>query len=523
MTTSSIQRHDLPASAPDDRAEPPASPIDDVEVIIVGAGFSGLGVAARLERAGIRSYRILEAADDLGGAWRDNTYPGCACDIPSPLYSYSFDQKPDWSSLFAPQPEILGYLHDVARKRGLYEHIRLGTRVQSATWDARWSRWTVRVTSGARYRARFLVLAVGPLHHPVIPELRGIETFRGPTFHSAAWRHDVDLAGRKVAVIGTGASAIQFVPAIADRVAELNVFQRTPPWILPKADRPFDARHRRLARSFPPYRWKVRQQLFWIHEKRATGFVADPAAMAGTAELARSYLERQVADPQLRARLTPDYAIGCKRLLISSDWYRTLVRPHVQVYDGGVREVLPDAVVTDDGTVVPADVLVYGTGFDAQDSVRLEVVGRGGRTLAEAWSAGKEAYLGTTVAGFPNMFLMVGPNSGLGHNSQVFMIEAQARYVLDLVRRVRRHGAAVEVRDEVQHAFNDWLNDKLTQTVWETGGCRSWYRDPRSGRNTVLWPDTTIAFWRRTRRARREDYTFTTDPTPDTQPKGSPS
>ena len=479
----------------------------DVDVVIVGAGFSGLGVAALLDRAGVRSFRILETADDLGGTWRDNTYPGCGCDIPSPLYSYSFDQKADWSRLFASQPEILDYLRQVARRRGLIDHIRFGQRVQRARWIEADARWEILTSAGDSYRAQFLICAVGPLHHPASPELPGAETFAGPAFHSANWRHDVDLTGKRVAVIGTGASAIQFVPAIVGQVASLTVFQRTPPWIVPKTDRPFDERHRRLARWLPPYRWWVRERLFWIHEKRAAGFVADPAAMAKTAALARRLIRRQVRDAELRAIVTPDYAIGCKRLLISSDWYPALSQPHVTMRQGGVTEIRPRAVVGEDGTEAPADVLIYGTGFDAQNTVRIDICGRDGLTLAEAWSKGNRAYLGTVVAGFPNMFLMVGPNTGLGHNSQVLMIESQARYIVDSLRRLRRRGAeCMVVRPEVQDSFNDWLDSRMAGTVWQTGGCHSWYQDPRSGRNTVLWPDTTIAFWRRTRRARMSDY-----------------
>jgi cation diffusion facilitator CzcD-associated flavoprotein CzcO len=489
------------------RTEADVPAVNDVDVVIVGAGFSGLGVAALLDKAGFRSFRILEAADDLGGTWRDNTYPGCGCDIPSPLYSYSFDQKPDWSRLFAGQPEILDYLRDVARRRGLIDHTRFGQRVEKARWNSDDARWEIGTATGERYRARFLISAVGPLHHPAYPDLPGIETFEGPAFHSATWRHDVDLTGKRVAVIGTGASAIQFVPAIVDEVAELTVFQRTPPWIVPKSDRPFDERHRRLARWFPPYRSYVRNRLFWIHEQRAAGFVSDPAKMAKTAELALRLLKKQVPDPELRATLTPDYTIGCKRLLISSDWYPALSNPHVDVRRGGVKEVRPGGVVGEDGVEVPADVLIYGTGFDAHNTIRIDITGRGGRTLSEAWNRGNQAYLGTAVAGFPNLFLMVGPNTGLGHNSQVFMIEAQARYIVDTVRRLRRRGAdSVEVRAEVQDRFNEWLDGRMVDTVWHTGGCRSWYQDPRSGRNTVLWPDTTVAFWRRTRRARMSDY-----------------
>ncbi|RYF55737.1 MAG: NAD(P)/FAD-dependent oxidoreductase [Comamonadaceae bacterium] len=480
---------------------------EELDVVVVGSGFSGLGVAAQLDRAGFRSFRILESHDDVGGAWRDNTYPGCGCDIPSPLYSYSFDQKPDWSRLFASQPEILGYLKDFAHRRKLTDRIRFNERVDSAVWNADQQRWVTTTSAGTTYRSQFLIVAVGPLHHPIIPRLDGIEDFQGEVFHSAQWRHDVDLTGKRVAVVGTGASAIQFVPAIADEVAEMTVFQRTAPWILPKSDRELDSRYKFLSRWFPPYRWYQRARLFWIHEQRASGFVEDPAAMEKTARLAEAYLTRQVPDPELRAKLTPDYDIGCKRVLISSNWYRTLQRPNVDVVRGTVQRVNASTVVGDDGQERPADVIIYGTGFDTQNSVRIDIVGRNGVHLRDAWRDANESYLGTTVAGFPNMLTMVGPNSALGHNSQVFMIEAQTHYIIDLLKKMRRRNlAAVDVLTEVQQRFNAWLDGRMARTVWQRGGCRSYYQNSKTGRNTVLWPDTSVAFWKRTRVARLDDY-----------------
>ena len=493
------------------RAAGETASTDEVDVLVIGAGVSGLAVAALVDRAGIGSLLILESGADVGGTWRDNTYPGCACDIPSPLYSFSFAQKPDWTRLFAPQPEILDYLRDFASRRRLVERTRFGVTVDQARWLPEVTRWEVSTAGGQQLRARFVISAVGALHHPAIPRLPGIETFLGAAFHSAAWDHELDFAGKRVAVIGTGASAIQFVPEIADQVAALTVFQRTAPWIVPKADREFDARHRRLARFFPPYQAWVRNRLYWIHEKRAAGFLGDPSAMSSTATLARKLLARQVPDELLRARLTPDYEIGCKRLLISSTWYPTLSRSHVEVRPGPVREVTPDAVIGADGVPVPADVLIYGTGFDAQDTVtRMRIIGREGIDLACAWQDGNEAYLGTTVTGFPNFFIVAGPNTGLGHNSQIFMIEAQSRYIVDCLRRLHRTGAAaLEVRAQVQQEFVGWLQGRLAATVWQSGGCHSWYQHARTGRNTILWPDTTIAFWRRTRRVRMGDYHVT--------------
>ncbi|HET6502992.1 MAG TPA: NAD(P)/FAD-dependent oxidoreductase [Amycolatopsis sp.] len=481
-----------------------------VEVLIVGAGFSGLGLAALLDRAGIRSFRILEAADDVGGTWRENTYPGCACDIPAPLYSFSFAQKADWTRLFARQGEILAYLRGFARDRGLTGRIDFGAKVANARWRDGERDWELTTAGGRRFLARFLVTAVGPLHHPVRPALPGVAGFRGPVFHSAEWAHDVDLTGRRVVVIGTGASAVQFVPAIVDRVAELTVFQRTPPWILPKADRAFDARERRLLRWLPGYRQRLRRHLFQVHEHRAPGFVDGAAGMAATAEYARRLLEKQVEDPELRARLTPDYAIGCKRLLISSDWYPALTRPHVRVRTGEIARVRPDGVVGADGVVSPAEVIIYGTGFDAHDNLtRLPVHGRDGLALTEVWRDGAQAYLGTTVSGFPNLFVLGGPNTGLGHNSQIFMIEAQARYVVACLRRMRRRGlTSIEVRPEAQRRFVAWVHARMAATVWQSGGCRSWYQRPRSALNTVLWPDTAVAFAERTRRVRFTDYRF---------------
>ncbi|MFG1782478.1 flavin-containing monooxygenase [Rhodococcus oryzae] len=476
------------------------------DVLILGAGFSGLAAAATISRAGGLDYVLLEQGDDVGGAWRENTYPGCACDIPSPLYSFSFRQNPGWRHLFAPQQEILEYLRDTSAELRITERIRFGTKVTGADWDEQDGSWRVDTEDGRVFRARFLVSAMGVLHHASYPKLPGIENFQGPVFHSAHWDHSCDLDGKRVAVVGTGASAIQFVPAIVDQIATLALFQRTAPWIVPKVNRSFSEDEREEMRRNPIKRWKRRARLFWIHEKRAKGFVSDTSKMGPTKALASGHLKRQIRDPELRAKLTPDYEIGCKRLLISSEYYPALAKPHVDLVTVGVEEVRAQSVVATDGTEYDADVLIFGTGFDAQNSLsRVPIRGRDGVALGSQWESGPEAYLGTTVAGFPNLFLLCGPNTGLGHNSQVFMIEAQARYMAKCLRYAGR-GGVIEVRRDAQDRFNEFLQGRLSSTVWQAGGCKSWYQDPVTGRNTLLWPKSTLSYWVRTRFLRRADY-----------------
>ena len=488
--------------APDARRDETAL----LDTVVVGAGISGLCVARGLGRAGL-SYRVLEQAADVGGTWRDNTYPGCGCDIPAPLYSFSFAQRAGWSQLFAGQPEIQAYLRSVAARFGIDRHTDFGTRVVSARWQERRQTWLVTTSSGILLECRYLVSAIGALQVPRYPDIPGREIFAGDAFHSAIWDHGVDLAGKRIAVIGTGASAIQFVPRIAPLARHLSVFQRSPGWIVPKADRKFSPGQRRL-RRFPPYRWYQRARLFWIHESRVQGFTEADVGMADTERLARSHLDRWVPDPDLRAKLTPDYAIGCKRLLISNDYYPTFSRDNVSLVTSPIAELTADRVVTGDGQSHPADVVIYGTGFDAHFGFAgVDIVGRNNQRLSERWQPAREAYLGTTVSGFPNYFVMLGPNSGLGHNSQIFMIEAQTRYVLSCRRAARRRRIGVlDVRPWIEKEFNDWLQGRLAHSVWQAGGCSSWYQHPTNGTNTVLWPRSAVAFWRRTHRVRLADY-----------------
>jgi cation diffusion facilitator CzcD-associated flavoprotein CzcO len=477
-----------------------------LDVVVIGAGISGLCVAHQLQRAGF-SYRVLEQASDLGGTWRDNIYPGCGCDIPAPLYSFSFAQRANWSRLFASQPEILEYLHEVAARRGVVQHIDFDTRVVSARWQESRQCWTVETSSGTVLESRYLVSATGLLHRPRYPDVAGRTTFAGNAFHSARWDDSVVLRGKRVAVIGSGASAIQFVPHIAPEVGQLTLFQRSPGWIVPKADRTFSRRQQQL-RRFAPYRWYTRARLFWIHERRVDGFVDTAAGMAVAEHLARTMLQRKVSNPQLREALTPDYAIGCKRLLISNDFYPALTRDNVAVVTSPIAEMTAEQVLTADGQSHDADVVIYATGFDTQFAFSdIEIVGRDGERLSDRWQHGSSAYLGTTVSGFPNYFVMLGPNSGLGHNSQIFMIEAQARYLLSCLKTARRRKLGVlTVRPSVERAFNDWLQGRLAHSVWQAGGCSSWYQHPATGKNTALWPSSSIAFWRKTHRVRLADY-----------------
>ncbi len=468
------------------------------DVLILGAGFSGLSMARALEGSGLGlRYQILEKATDLGGTWFENRYPGCACDVHSHLYSFAGYDNPDWSRLFARQPEIWRYMKKAAVDFGIAPHIRFGCRAVAARWEDGTRLWHTRLASGEEITSRFLVSGVGALHVPRLPDLEGIGTFTGPAFHSAQWRDDVPLEGRTVAVIGTGASAAQFIPEIAPRVARLTVYQRTAAWVLPRLDREISAAWRDRFRRHPWLMHALRGALFRIYDARHRAFAADGWLRRFVERQALAHLRRQVADPELRAVLTPDYRIGCKRVLVSSDYYPALARPNVELVTDPIARIAPDAVVTADGRQRAADVLIYGTGFHVADLLRdLTIEGRNGRSLAETWRERISAYLGITVAGFPNFFLLLGPNTGLGHNSVVLMIEAQVKHVLDCLKRAGT--GAIEVTPEAQGRYLDELRRRLRSTVWESGGCRSWYLDANSGESPVLWPGNVREYQRRT-------------------------
>ena len=468
-------------------------------IAIIGAGFGGIGLAIRLKRAGIKDFVLFEQASDIGGTWRDNTYPGCACDIPSILYSFSFAARADWSRRYPIQEEIQAYLRDCVTREGLWPHIRLGVALRGAAFDPTIAGWRLRLDPGEGRTVQTLVLAAGALHVPALPRIPGLDLFQGHAFHSAHWDHGVDLTGKRVAVIGTGASAVQFLPRIAGLAAALTVFQRTPSWVLPKQDPPTTEMGRSILRYVPLARRMVRAWQYWTHEARAIGFLGGTWLLKVAERRARTHAKRQIADDATRERLTPDYRIGCKRILLSNDFLPVFNRPTVTLETAPIARITRNGVETVTGLTYLADVLIFATGFQATDPLAgIQIVGRDGQSLAAAWRNGMRAWLGVAVTGFPNLFLLAGPNTGLGHNSVVFMLEAQIGHILRCLRRMRRRGAAViEVWAAVEHRFNAWLDQHMQRTVW-LSGCRSWYLD-RAGRNTTLWPGFSAGYWLRLR------------------------
>ncbi|HEV2775381.1 MAG TPA: NAD(P)/FAD-dependent oxidoreductase [Solirubrobacteraceae bacterium] len=498
---------DLPTSgAPAPEGEHDRS-IPHVRIAIVGTGFAGLGLAIRLRQQGIEDFVLIERADDVGGTWQANTYPGCQCDVPSHLYSFSFAPNPDWTRTYSHQREIWQYLRDLAAEHDLYPRIRFGHDLTGAAWDSDRGLWSVETSQGA-WTAHLLIDATGPLSYPAVPRIRGIGSFKGTMFHSAQWDHDHDLTGERVAVIGTGASAIQFVPQIADTVGRMHVFQRTAPWILPHTDRPTTRVERRLYKTFPFLQKAVRSAVYLTRESYALGFIKHPKLMSGAEKIAAAHLRKQVKDPQLRRRLAPRFRLGCKRVLMSNTWYPTLTRDDVELVTEGIEAVRGNTIHLADGSTREVDTIIFGTGFHVTDppSARL-VRGRDGATLADRMQSGIQAYLGATVEGLPNYFKLIGPNTGLGHNSMVYMIESHINYVMDALRVMEEQDIAeFEVRPDVMASYNAMLQSKLPGTVW-LSGCASWYLDA-DGRNVTLWPDYTFRFRHRTRRFKTNAYTL---------------
>ena len=502
-----------------------ASRVSRTDVLIVGTGFSGLGMAISLREAGRDDFVLVEKAHEVGGTWRDNTYPGCACDIPSHLYSFSYDQNPDWSRSYSPQAEIQAYLRRVADDHDLRRSIHFGVEVESARWQEDTSRWTVTAVGGDVYECRVLVNAIGALHVPHVPALDGVEDFAGPAFHSAQWRHDLDLTGKRIAVVGTGASAVQFVPEIARQAGELLVFQRSAPWVLPRSDRPVSERTRRAFRRVPGLQRLYRGYLYWLLESRAVGFNGHPRLLQVAEKMMRRYVERTVSDPATRDLLIPDYRLGCKRVLMSNDYVKLFEQPHVTLHGHGISRLTPRGVVGGDGLEHEVDVVIWGTGFSVTDSFQqLRITGVGGRDLAATFARdGIETYLGMNVAGFPNLVFLLGPNTGLAHNSVVFMIEQQVKYVVRLLEKAEARGAvAFDVTRTAQDRYNRALQAKLERGIWSTGGCTSWYLDS-SGKNRSLWPGFSWRYWMHTLRVDADAYCWASArPAPTGRPRSEP-
>ncbi|MBF6195012.1 NAD(P)/FAD-dependent oxidoreductase [Nocardia implantans] len=475
-------------------------PTRHARTIIIGSGFAGLGLAIRLTQQGRNDFLVLERGSDVGGTWRDNTYPGAACDVPSHLYSYSFALNPNWSRSFSRQGEIQQYIQDVSKRYDVRDKHIFDCDVTSARWNDETALWEIESTKGS-FTANTVISAVGALCEPALPDIKGIGAFEGEIFHSARWNHDADLTGKRVAIIGTGASAIQIVPAIAPKVGHLDVYQRTAPWLLPRLDRPYTTAERLAFKHVPGLQRLSRAAIYAARETQVIGLAKAPALMQLFEAIAKAKLRYEIRDPELRAKVTPDFRIGCKRMLISNDYYPALSRPNVDVVTDGIAEVRANSIVTKDGTEREIDALIVATGFHVTDSPTYNTItGRDGRTLSEVFDEiGQQGYKGSAIANFPNMFFLLGPNVGLGHTSMVYMIESQINYIADALATFDRLDLrTVEVRRDVQDAYNADLQRKLASSVWLTGGCSSWYLD-KHGNNTTLWPDFTFEFRRLTK------------------------
>lgn len=471
----------------------------NVDHLIVGAGFAGLAAAIKLDEAGERDFVVIEKDSDVGGTWHINTYPGAECDVPSQLYSYSFALNPEWSKVYSPQQEIWAYTRKVAEESGTLDRFVFDTAVVDARWDEGEQRWIVRTEGPAgpqEYAARTVISGSGGLSEPRLPEIEGIDSFQGEIFHSARWDHDVDLTGKRVAVIGTGASAIQLVPELQQVVGHMDVYQRTPNWVIPRNERSFTGLEKAVFAKVPGVQRALRSLVYGTLEARVPAFAKFPQAMRAVELQGKRNIAKGISDPELRKQVTPDYRAGCKRILISNKWYPALDADNVDLVTDPIQKITGDAIVTADGTERPIDVLVVATGFYVTEPpIAQHITGREGRTLADVWDdGGMAAYKGTTIHGFPNLFQIVGPNTALGHSSMIFIIESQVRYVVEAAKAMRSEGlAVVEPTQAAQDAWTAEIRRRMKPTVWQTGGCASWYLD-KFGNNTTLWPGQTFTF-----------------------------
>lgn len=481
-------------------------PIKKYTAIIVGAGFAGIGMGIRLKEMGIDDFVIIEGEDGPGGTWRVNTYPGAACDVQSHLYSFSFEPYPKWSRMFGLQDEILRYQEHCCEKYGLYPHCIFETKVNGAQYLEKENQWRVSTDKGDTFEAQFLISGTGGLSIPAYPEFEGLKSFSGSMFHSARWDHKVDLKGKRVAVIGSGASAIQIVPAIVDEVAHLDYYQRTPSWVLPKPDREISEIEQSIFSKFPTVQQLYRSVIYGMMESRALGFVVSPKIMTLAKQMGIQHIKKYIKDPALQKKMIPDYEMGCKRILMSNDYYQAVARDYVDVVSDSIVQVDEKGIYTADGNYREVDVIVFCTGFYAsEDILQYDVVGKNGKLLNEEWSDGPEGYLGTTIAGYPNMFTIVGPNTGLGHNSMIYMIESQVRYISEAIQYMNKNKVeAIDVKPEVQRSYNEKIQKRLQNTIWKSG-CKSWYMT-KSGKNTTLWPGFTFEFRAKTYFFQPKDY-----------------
>lgn len=479
-----------------------------VQIIILGAGMGGLGMAAKLRRAGLDSFTILEKGSDVGGTWRDNHYPGSGCDVPSHLYSFSFEPKLDWSRKFAKQPEIHDYQLQLTRKYGLRPFIRFNTEVSEARFDEATGLWHVSTVGGETFTANMVVSALGQLNRPAFPKIEGDESYKGTKFHSARWDHDYDLNGKNVCVIGNGASAIQFVPEIVDQVKKLSIFQRSPNWVVPKADRPYTDIEQKLFQRFPFLVKLHRWMIYLTLERNYLAFIRDSLFSKLFEKAGRKELDTYIADPKLKEILTPDYPAGCKRVLISNDWYPAIAKPNCETLTSPIARITEDAVVTADGVSHPADAIIYSTGFQTMDFLApMKVTGLGGQDLNAAWREGAEAHRGVAVSGFPNFFMLYGPNTNLGHNSIIFMLECQINYILQVVDTLQNPKLRwIDVHKHSQKGFNEELQKDMQKTVW-AGGCSSWYKN-EAGKVTNNWSSFTTKYWWQMRHLDLDEYSL---------------
>ena len=477
------------------------------KIIIVGAGFAGLGMGINLLKKGEDSFLILERADRVGGTWRENTYPGAACDVSSFVYSYSFEPWAEWTRLFSPQKDIFRYLQHCTQKYGLEPFLHFNTSVNGGEYDEEKEEWKLRTKEGKEYRCKVLITGTGPLNKPSVPDFEGAKSFKGPSFHSSRWNHNFDHKGKRIAVIGTGASAIQIVPAIAQEVKELVLFQRSAAWVVPRADRPIPKFERAFYRMFPFVQTLTRTMLYWIYETTGIPFLRNPGWFNRPQKFFEKRIRKIISDPVKQEKLVPNYTMGCKRILVSSEYYPAVDRKNVILETETIERITETGIVTNEGTHHDVDAIVFATGFEAaENQAPFPFTGRGGVDLQEMWAEGGEAYLGTTVHGFPNLFVIIGPNTGLGHNSMIHVMESQMTYILDALKTMEeKNKQSIEVKQSVQEAYNVDIQDKMKSTVWSNGSCKSWYLN-KAGKVTTLYPGFTWEFRKSTKRFRMEDY-----------------